>query len=133
MRKLEQGSDFADLAQEISLDNETARKGGLFPGWVRRGEDDLGIGNAAAVSEALFSAEKGDIAGPVEAGGYYYIFRIENKRQAQPRPFEECAEQVKNDYYMQKLTRAYEKLLDQAVQAAGVKLFPEALEAENSK
>ncbi len=127
MEELSSGKDFNELARRISLDNETAPAGGMLNRWIRRGEDDLGIGNVAAVTGALFAAGEGEIAGPVEAGGYYYVFRIDKKRGERMPAFDEVAERVKNDYYMHKLKTAYAKLLDRIIAGSEVKLYPEAL------
>ena len=41
--------------------------------------------------------------------------------------FEESAERVQNDYYMQKLKTSYQNLLDQILKSSEVKLYPEVL------
>ncbi len=131
LEKLKAGEDFAELAKK-SLDKETAENGGKFNGWVRKGEDDLGIGNVDEVSRILFATNKGAITSSVEAGGYYYIFRVEEKRDEKTPEFTDVVERVKNDYYMQKLKISYQNLLDQILKSAEVKLFPEALTGEES-
>lgn len=132
IEKLKTGKDFNELAREISLDNATAKNGGKFNGWVRKGEDDLGIGNVKEVSHILFTTKKGSITPPVEAGGYYYIFRVEEKRSEKMPAFEESIERVKNDYFMQKLKISYQNLLDQILKTSEIKLFPEVITGEDS-
>jgi peptidyl-prolyl cis-trans isomerase C len=133
IEEVTKGKDFNQLAYEISLDNETAKNRGRFNGWVRKGEDDLGIGNVKEVSNVLFSAIKGKLSQPVEAGGYYYVFRVEEKRPAKTQTFQEVAERVKNDYFMKKAQIAHKNLLEQILKTSEVKLFPEALpEGESS-
>jgi parvulin-like peptidyl-prolyl isomerase len=127
---LKSGKDFNQLAREISLDKGTAENGGKFSGWVRKGEDDLGIGNTEEVSRVLFATKKGEITLPVEAGGYYYIFRVDEKRPEKMPAFKESRERVKNDYYMQKLKISYQNLLDQILKSSEVKLYPEAFTGE---
>ena len=130
--RLKAGEPFGALAREVSLDKPTAENGGAFPGWVRKGEDDLGIGNREEVSRVLFSAQPGDFTPPVEAGGYYYIFRIEEHRPERMPEFTEVSERVKNDYFMQKLKASYQDLLDRTLQSAQVTLYPEALAEEGT-
>jgi len=125
LEKINAGKPFEDLAEEVSLDEATAGNRGRFKNWVRKGEDDLGIGNVAAVSKALFSVKPGEITAPVEAGGYYYLFRVEEKREARMPSFAESRERVKNDYVMQKLQANYQRLLEQVLKSSEVKLFPE--------
>ena len=130
--KLKSGQDFNALAREVSLHKETAKNGGRFNGWVRKGEDDLGIGNVEEVSRVLFAAKKGEFTRPVKAGEDYYVFRVEEKRPEKMPTFKESEERVRNDYYMQKLKLSYQNLLDQILKSSEVKLFPEAVTGEES-
>ena len=123
--ELKEGKTFEAMAEEVSLDKQTASNKGEFKNWIRKGEDDLGIGSVEKVSEVLFSAKKGEVTSPVEAGGYYYLFRIEDKRPKKVPPFEEVKERVGNDYFMQKLQSNYQSLLEQILKNSEVKLFPE--------
>lgn len=132
IEELKTGKDFNKLAGKISLDKGTANNGGKFNGWVRKGEDDLGIGNVKEVARVLFAAETGEVSAPVEAGEYYYIFRVDKKRPAKPASFDESREQVKNDYFMQKLKISYQSLLDQILKTSEVKFFPEVVSGEGS-
>ncbi len=127
IEELKNGKDFSALARDISLDKETAKNGGEFNGWIRKGEDDLGIGNVSEISNALFAAKEGEITQAVKAGGYYYLFRIDKKRPSKVPTFEEAKNQVQNDYYMHKLKTSYQHLLDQILKTSDVKLFPEAV------
>lgn len=125
LEEIKSGKRFEDLAEEVSLDAATASDRGRFKNWVRKGEDDLGIGNAEAVTEALFAVSPGEITAPVEAGGYYYLFRVEEKRDAKIPTFTESRERVRNDYFMEKLQANYQSLLEQILKSSDVKLFPE--------
>ena len=88
----------------------------------------MGIGNVDKISNLLFSAKKGEITSPVEASGYYYLFRVEEKRPEAVPPFEDVKERVGNDYFMQKLQSNYQSLLEQILKNSEVKLFPEVFE-----
>ena len=132
IEKLKNGKDFSVLAREISLDDKTAKNGGRFSGWVRKGEDDLGIGSVDALAEVLFSAKQGSITPAIEAGGYYYIFRIDDKRPQKIPLFKECEKQVKNDYFMQKMDVYYRDLIGQILKTSDVKFYPEVVAGEGS-
>ena len=132
-KELKGGRDFSAYAKEISLNKNTAKDGGRFPNWVRRGEDDLGIGNAEAVAKVLFSAKKGELLEPVQAGESWFVFRIEDTRAAQPTTYDEAKERVKNDYSMQKLKSSYQSLLEQTLKSSDVKLHLEAVTGEEKK
>jgi len=132
-KELKGGRDFSSYAREISLNKNTAKDGGRFAGWVRKGEDDLGIGSPEAVAQALFSAKKGELLEPVQAGESWFVFRIDEMRTAQPTTYDEAKERVKNDYSMKKLKASYQALLDQILKSSDVKLHLEALEAVEKK
>ena len=127
VEKLQGGEYFSALAEEYSIDEDTAPAGGLVNGWVVDGQDSLGIGYVDTISKALFSLKKGEWTDAVDVGGAYYIFRMEEYQPARDRSFEEVQQQVAADYYSQKLSRAYQKLIDQVLRTEEVKLYPEAL------
>ncbi len=131
--ELKSGKTFEAMAEEVSLDKQTAGNKGEFKSWVRKGEDDLGIGNVDKVSKVLFSAKKGQITSPVEADGYYYLFRVEEKRPEYVPSFEEVKERAGNDYFRQKLKSNYQSLLEQILKSSEVKLFPEVFEGGSAQ
>ncbi len=132
-KELKGGRDFSAYAKEISLHKNTAKDGGRFPTWVRRGEDDLGIGSTEAVGKVLFNAKQGELTQPVQAGENWFVFRIEDTRAAQPTTYDEAKERVKNDYSMQKLKSSYQSLLEQTLKSSDVKLHLEAVTGEQKK
>lgn len=133
VKDVKAGKDFNKLAQEISLDKNTAGNGGRFSGWVRKGENDLGIGSVAEVSAALFGRKTGEITQPVAAGDAWYVFRIEETRPAQLPDFDEVKDRVKNDYSMQKLKVLYQGMLDQTLKSSDVKLYLEKISGDEKK
>ena len=133
IKELKGGRDFSAYAKEISLHKNTSKDGGSFPGWVRKGEDDLGIGSAEAVSKVLFNAKKGEITQPVQAGENWFVFRIDDTRPAKTVTYDEAKDRVKNDYSMQKLKSTYKALLDQILKSSDVKLHLEAVTGDEKK
>ncbi|MDP2661079.1 MAG: peptidylprolyl isomerase [Dehalococcoidia bacterium] len=67
--RLHQGEDFAQVAQEVSLDQQSADNGGDL-GWTPRGLMDQSL------EDAVFSAKAGDLGGPIEASQGYVVFRV---------------------------------------------------------
>ena len=130
LKEIEKGKDFAALAQEVSLDEATAREGGKWEGWISEGKDDLGIGNVGDVSKAIFSTAPGHIAPLVKAGDYYYIFKVDEKKPERMRNYEEVQEWVKNDYLNNKMQIAYQNLLKQVLASSEVKLYPQVITDE---
>lgn len=127
IRRVKAGGDFHQIARELSLDKRTAADGGRFPSWVRNGEDDLGIGNTAAVSAALFGAKPGDMTQPVPVGGAWYVFRIEETRPGRMPDYAEVKDRVKNDCMLRKTQARYQELLEQTLKSGDVKLHLDAI------
>jgi len=130
LKEIEKGKDFAALAQELSLDEATAKEGGKREGWISEGKDDLGIGNVREVSKAIFTTEPGHIAPPVKAGDYYYIFKVDEKKPERIRDYGEVQEWVKNDYLNNKMQIAYQNLLKQILASSEVTLYPQVITDE---
>jgi parvulin-like peptidyl-prolyl isomerase len=131
-KELKQGKDFAELAKELSLEEESAKRGGEWEGWVTEGKDDLGIGNIDEVSQAIFSASPGSISPIVKAGNYYYIFKVEELKPERMREYAEVKEWVNNDYMNHKMKIAYQNLLKQVLESSEVKLYPEVITEEDT-
>jgi parvulin-like peptidyl-prolyl isomerase len=132
LKELKQGKDFAELAKELSLEEESAKRGGEWEGWVTEGKDDLGIGNIDEVSKAIFSASPGSISPIVKAGNYYYIFKVEELKPERMREYAEVKEWVNNDYMNHKMKIAYQNLLKQVLESSEVKLYPEVITEEDT-
>lgn len=75
-RRLEAGEDFAELAQELSQDEQSAEQGGDL-GELQRG--DL----APALEEEVFAAEAGDLIGPVRSERGFHVVEIDEVRTEQ--------------------------------------------------
>ena len=132
IKQLNKGKDFSEVAKEISLDEESAKGGGKWEGWITEGKDDLGIGNVDEVSQAIFSTPPGNISPVVRAGNYYYIFKVEAKKPERMRDYEEVREWVNNDYMNHKMKIAYQNLLEQVLTSSEVKLFPQVITEEET-
>jgi len=73
----EEGEDFADLAREVSLDENNKENGGDL-GWMPPGVDDL-------VDFAVRDLSIGEVSQPVtETGTYFYLFMISERDVARP-------------------------------------------------
>ncbi|MFP4181117.1 MAG: SurA N-terminal domain-containing protein [Thiohalospira sp.] len=87
LAKLEEDSEFEELAREHSEDRATAEEGGDL-GWFAR--DDLDT----AVTDAAFSLEPGEVAGPVRSEFGYHLIRLEEVEESDIPPFEEVREEL---------------------------------------
>lgn len=69
--QLEEGGDFAELAQEHSIDTNSAQNGGEVGCFARGG------GLVASYEAAMFSLEVGEISDPVESQFGFHIIRLD--------------------------------------------------------
>ncbi|WP_339221465.1 peptidylprolyl isomerase [Paenibacillus sp. FSL H8-0332] len=72
MDRLEQGEDFAELAREVSIDEESRQHGGSI-GMVEEKDPFW----PEELLETAAGLENGDIAGPLQINGSYAVIRLE--------------------------------------------------------
>ena len=71
--ELEDGESFKAVAKEYSIDDASKAQGGKLPD-VAKGQQEK------ALDEAVFSAEKGELEGPVKTQFGYYVFEVTKSR-----------------------------------------------------
>lgn len=86
--RIEGGEDFATVAAELSDDPGSKDRGGDL-GFFGRGQ------MIAEFEEAAFTAEPGDLVGPVETSFGLHLIQVEEKRPAGVRGLDEVAEQIR--------------------------------------
>jgi peptidyl-prolyl cis-trans isomerase D len=75
--KLKSGTTFVDVAREFSSENRTKQKGGLLPGWRKKGFTGFG----EAIDEKLFAAKRGDSVGPEKTDRGFELVFVEDIRE----------------------------------------------------
>ncbi len=90
LAKLKAGGSFEVLARENSADRASALKGGDL-GFFARGT------MVAAFDKEAFTMQPGQLSGPVESEFGFHIIRLEEKRPAGKRPFEEVREELRKE------------------------------------
>ncbi len=87
--QLEDGADFAELAEEVSIDTGSAAQGGDL-GWF--GRDQM----VAPFEEAAFSLEIGEISEPVESDFGWHVIQVLGRevRQLPPEMLQQRREQA---------------------------------------
>jgi len=126
-QSLADGEAFAELAKTHSLDEATRAKGGEVGDWIEEGLDPTGMGDPNRLWLALANHGEGDITEPVGVDGQYYLFQITSHRPPRPFSLEEANKQVEADLTRERMEKAYKELVQQALQASEVKLFPERI------
>lgn len=96
LTQLRDGADFAELAEKHSTDPGSAASGGDL-GWFGRGA------MVAAFEEAAFSAEIGEITGPVETEYGYHLIEVLERKEAGQQAFEDVQEQIHDILFAQEL------------------------------
>lgn len=101
------GADFATLARENSIDPGAANGGDL--GFFGKGM------MVPPFEEAAFAlANPGDISEPVQSQFGWHVIKLEEKRQSQPRTFEELAPELRQKLQIDAITGRMQELLDGA-------------------
>ncbi|MCT8139492.1 peptidylprolyl isomerase [Anaerobacillus sp. CMMVII] len=85
LEKLNQGEDFAELAQEYSIDPGSGANGGSL-GSFERGR------MVPEFEKAAFALEVGEISEPVQSDFGYHIIKVTDRK-----PFEMSLEEAKED------------------------------------
>lgn len=78
------GDDFAALASAENHDDYLKSRGGDPGGWIKQGSYLID-----AVEKAVWALEPGQITEVIEANGAFYIAKLEAKKPATVRPFED--------------------------------------------
>ena len=91
VREIEGGASFADVARKLSLNEETAARGGDTGRFSTRYEMIPGL------AEKLFGLAVGSVSDPIRIGGRYAVFKILDETTAQfnPRQRMKIAEEFK--------------------------------------
>jgi peptidyl-prolyl cis-trans isomerase D len=86
------GKDFAELAKKYSQDTGSSQKGGDL-GWTERGNTDSAF---AAIEEAEFGMQVGEIRGPVKSKFGYHIVKLDAIEPGHTRTFDEVRSELES-------------------------------------
>lgn len=105
-QRLQDGGNFAELAREFSQDPGSKEEGG-----------DLGCqGEGSFVpefEEAAFSADEGEVVGPVETEFGYHVIKVTETRPAETAPLEEVAPQIREQLSLEQQATEFEEWIEQ--------------------
>lgn len=119
-QEIEDGSDFAELAEEHSQDPGTAGDGGDLG---CQPETDPQTGQptyAPAFNDALFEAEEGDVIGPVETEFGYHVIELQEIRQESTPPLEEVEGEIRDQLTQQQRAAEFESWIDEQIEQRDV-------------
>lgn len=113
IERLRAGDDFAELAGQVSID-ENAEHGGVL-GRIFEGDPTFD----SQFIDAAFALEEGEISDPVETAYGYHIIKVTGKEEAREQTFEEAKEEIRE----QKNRILYEEYFANLWDTAEIKTF----------
>ncbi len=119
--RLAAGGDFAALAEEFSEGPLKEQKGDL--GVFRKGELD------PVLEKAVQDLQPGQVSDWVRTRNAWYLLRLESRKPARLKPFEEVKEDVERNLFAKKRAKAVEEYLDSEKKKNSIKILrPEVLD-----
>lgn len=104
--RLEDGQSFKEVAADLSIDEATKSQGGKLPG-VAKGQQEEAFDNA------IFSAKKGELSGPVETQFGWYVFEVTKVTPADQQTVEESAETIRNLLRAEREQKALDEFIEE--------------------
>ena len=86
---IESGQSFKDVAKEFSIDEASKSQGGKLPA-VAKGQQEK------AFDDAIFSAEKNQLTGPVKTQFGWYVFEVTDVTPASQQSLDDATETIKS-------------------------------------
>ena len=122
LQLLARGSDFADVARQLSVNNETAARGGEMEPFAF---DDPKI--PPAIRETAFSLKPGGVSSPVLAGQFFHILKLVRRIPADQARFEDKREEVERSVRDKAVPQAMAKMAMDLFNQAKINVLDEDL------
>lgn len=113
---LKKGEDFARLAKEFSIDPGTRDKGGDL-GYFTRGK------MVKEFEDEAFALKKGEISRIIKTQFGYHIIKVEDRKGAEKKSFEEVKEEIISLLTKEKENESFRKLISELRNNAKVKIY----------
>src|SRR3954465_2459219 len=98
------GQKWATVAKKYSIDEASKAQGGKLPG-VAKGQQEK------AFDDAIFSAKKGALVGPVKPQFGYYVFKVTNVTKASQQSLSQAHDTIANLLRSQQQQKALNKFV----------------------
>jgi parvulin-like peptidyl-prolyl isomerase len=98
---LQKGDSFKKVAKRFSIDQASKEQGGKLPA-VTKGQQEK------ALDQAVFSAKKGALTGPVKTQFGWYVFRVTKVTAASQQSLQESSQTIRNLLRSQREQKALE-------------------------
>lgn len=116
LSQLKAGTDFAELAKKHSTDEGSKDKGGDL-GWFSRGQ------MVPEFEKVAFELAPGATSDPVKSQFGYHVIRVEEKKEALQKTFEEVKEQVKQTLLSKKQQEKVQSWITEQRKKAKIKIY----------
>jgi foldase protein PrsA len=103
-KEIESGKSFASVAKSKSIDPTSKNNGGELKGVVKGQEEK-------ALDEAIFSAEKGKLGGPVKTPFGYYIYEVTGTTAGSQQSLSQSKSSIKQQLTAQNQQQALSKFV----------------------
>lgn len=114
-RRIDAGEDFAELAKQYSNDPRSAQGGLLSPRAPEAYAPPYDV-----LAQKAMSMNRGEVAGPIEAGGHLFLMKVEQKQDRGYKPLEEVQARVQEEILQDRRNAAAEALEAEIVRQAAV-------------
>jgi peptidyl-prolyl cis-trans isomerase SurA len=104
-QRLLSGEDFAKLAREVSKGPSSADGGDL--GWLRRGTIEK------TLEDAAFALKDGELSQPVRGGPGIHLFKVDERRSAGGKSFEDAKEEIRAKLFEQQAGTFREQMISE--------------------
>jgi len=105
-RALQNGESWKSVAEEFSIDPATSGEGGVLADQTRQSlEQKLG--------EAVFSAEEGQLRGPVETQFGWYVFQVQDVTPPQQQSLEQAAGPIRQQLTQQRSQQTLQRFVEE--------------------
>ncbi len=114
-KRIDAGEDFAELAKQYSNDPRSAQGGLLSP----RAPDAYAAPYDVLAQKAR-EMKRGDVAGPIETAGHWFLMKVEMKQDEGYKPLEEVQGQVQEEILRDRRRAALEELEAEITRQAAI-------------
>ena len=101
---IESGDKFADVAKKYSIDQASKSQGGKLTA-VAKGQQEK------ALDDAVFSAKKGELTGPIKTQFGYYVFQVSKVNKASQQSLNDAKTTIKQLLASQQQQKALDKFV----------------------
>ena len=101
MKELQSGKSFKDVAKKYSIDEASKAQGGKLPAQAKGTLEKQ-------LDEAVFSAKKGKLTGPIKTQFGYYVFKVDKVTPASQQSLEQAKETIRQTLQSQNQQKALE-------------------------